>query len=338
MATAIRNLPTGGSILGTKNITLNGNYTASTDGLDGYSNVNVNVPNTYAIGDEGKVVNNGALITQNSDTVTENGTIDTTLINSLEVNVSGGGISGVLTGITAPDNNIGSDRDLYLRTYPLPSNVNFVEYLESSGTQYIDTGFTTIAGYSLWVRAFCEQGNDKHHEFMGGRTFRATYEGDYGLAIQNFNGNIVLDAGDNAVSIIRHTYALPADGVYEMETGPLKFINGIFYKGFPSSQGPIDPAKVLIFGMDNYNGYLLRASRIYRAMVKQNGVILADYLPALDGNGVPCMYEAISGVYKYNSGTGTFSYGGTVTPGEATPTIYIKQNGSWIILNQLSLN
>ena len=49
------------------------------------------VPNAYAAGDEGKVVSNGALVSQSSGSTTENGTVDTTLINSLTVNVSGGG-------------------------------------------------------------------------------------------------------------------------------------------------------------------------------------------------------------------------------------------------------
>ena len=56
-----------------------------------YSPVTVNVPNSYAAGDEGKVVSGGALVSQTSDTVTQNGTVDTTIISSLEVNVSGGG-------------------------------------------------------------------------------------------------------------------------------------------------------------------------------------------------------------------------------------------------------
>ena len=76
--------------LGTKTITANDTYDAEDDDLSGYSSVTVNVPNSYTAGDEGKVVNNGALVAQTSDTVTQNGTVDTTLINSLTVNVSGG--------------------------------------------------------------------------------------------------------------------------------------------------------------------------------------------------------------------------------------------------------
>ena len=74
-----------------KNITENGVYNASSDNADGYKSVDVNVPNTYALSDEGKVVHNNELISQTSSEVTDNGIVDTTLISSLNVNVSGGG-------------------------------------------------------------------------------------------------------------------------------------------------------------------------------------------------------------------------------------------------------
>lgn len=88
---------------GTKSISANGTYTATTDDLSGYSQVSVNVPNNYTSSDEGKVVSSGALISQTSATYTTNNTYDTTTISSVTVNVSGGGITptGTYT-ITAP--------------------------------------------------------------------------------------------------------------------------------------------------------------------------------------------------------------------------------------------
>ena len=83
---AVQAIPTGITPTGTKSITENGKYDVTQ-----YASASVSVPNTYSAGDEGKVVSNGALVAQTSDTVTTNDTYDTTLINSLTVNVSGGG-------------------------------------------------------------------------------------------------------------------------------------------------------------------------------------------------------------------------------------------------------
>ncbi len=84
----------GGSTLIEKSISANGIYNASDDSADGYSKVTVDVPNTYTAEDEGKVVDNGALVAQTamSSEVTENGTVDTTLYNSVTVNVPSGGV------------------------------------------------------------------------------------------------------------------------------------------------------------------------------------------------------------------------------------------------------
>ena len=79
----------GGVEVESLSVTQNKTYTAPEG--KAYSPVVVNVPNSYAAGDEGKVVSNGALVAQTSDSVTENGTVDTTLINSLTVNVAASG-------------------------------------------------------------------------------------------------------------------------------------------------------------------------------------------------------------------------------------------------------
>ena len=110
----------GGSTLITKNISANGTYNASSDSADGYSSVtvavpasavdtgtknitangnnqdvvgyaavNVAVPNSYSAGDEGKVVSNGALVSQTAHAdvtpTTSDQTIDTTTNNSIKV-------------------------------------------------------------------------------------------------------------------------------------------------------------------------------------------------------------------------------------------------------------
>lgn len=73
--------------LGSKTITANGTYLASSDNLDGYDEVVANVPNTYVASDEGKVVSDGTLVAQTSTNISANGTYDITTNNSAVVNV-----------------------------------------------------------------------------------------------------------------------------------------------------------------------------------------------------------------------------------------------------------
>lgn len=54
------------------------------------ASANVNVPNSYAAADEGKVVSGGALVAQTSKNVNANGTYDTTENNEVVVNVPSG--------------------------------------------------------------------------------------------------------------------------------------------------------------------------------------------------------------------------------------------------------
>lgn len=78
----------GGSSVTVEPLTVTENGTTTAPSGTAYSPVTVNVPNSYGAADEGKVVNNGALVAQTAHApVTANGTIDTTLNNSVPVNV-----------------------------------------------------------------------------------------------------------------------------------------------------------------------------------------------------------------------------------------------------------
>jgi len=84
------------TIDGTTLIDLSGDTVSSAgdivSGKTGHLNTGATVQGTaltYSSADNGKVVSNGALVAQGSDTVTQNGTVDTTLISSLLVSVAG---------------------------------------------------------------------------------------------------------------------------------------------------------------------------------------------------------------------------------------------------------
>lgn len=49
--------------------------------------------------------------------------------------------------------------------------------------------------------------------------------------------------------------------------------------------------------------------RIYSAQIMQGGVLVRDFIPVLDEAGVACMYDKVSKEYFYNQGTGSFIAG-----------------------------
>lgn len=129
---------------GTKSITANGN------GQDviGYAAVDVAVPNSYSASDEGKVVSSGALVSQTSDTVTANDTYDTTLINSLTVNVSGGG-GGTQIGIETPKANLLSMIYALEQGTAKTGTFTLSTTLPNTATTIFDANDTTVTNFVI---------------------------------------------------------------------------------------------------------------------------------------------------------------------------------------------
>lgn len=83
MASAIANIDGYPEPTGTVNVTQNG-----TVNVKDYETADVNVSINFAVTDEGKVVVEGELVAQESLTITEEGTYDTTTVNEVIVAIA----------------------------------------------------------------------------------------------------------------------------------------------------------------------------------------------------------------------------------------------------------
>lgn len=135
-------------------ITAKGGTVAAGDGLEDFAADIGTITNQYTAGDDGKVVSSGALIAQTAypTTITENGTYDTTLNNSVMVDVSSGGQieQKTWTGLTNFDgSSVWTDGE---NIYYSSSTTQYVlDKSTSNWTTKTWTGLTNFYGSYVWT-------------------------------------------------------------------------------------------------------------------------------------------------------------------------------------------
>ena len=65
--------------------------------------------------------------------------------------------------------------------------------------------------------------------------------------------------------------------------------------------------------------------RVYWFKIFEDGQIVRNFIPALDPNGIPCMYDTVGQKPYYNAGTGNFKYVRlNGLPSDYTPVEYLQ--------------
>ena len=308
---------------GTLPITSNG-----TVNVKDYASANVNVPNSYAAEDEGKVVSSGALVAQTSQTVTQNGTYDTTLINELIANISGGG-GGISYGKAIPDASAGAEGDIYLQISEAA--------VKNTAGQYISTGYSGNEN-SKYVIAFMltKAQSSQWPTPFGARTGDVTNASLYSLAISESNysqssaqwgnTNTIATGFPGATALVNKMVVL------EVAAGSEKMVvDGVAYTHTSTHSGTVNGTSSMgIFATLKNEGYQswspVDGMMLFGFDIYESDALVHSYRPAKDASDVVCLYDSIDQQYLYHSGGGTLQYieEGTIVK------VYLKQNGVWI--------
>lgn len=202
------------------------------------------------------------------------------------------------------------------------SEVTLIDYLESTGTQYIDTGIPVYEDTSYEIKA----------AITGSENFVFGVSGDYNtgrteLKMHNkscvpamFNGGFTRYNFKNTTKRYPHTIKM---------TPTQLFIDGEEIQGNTwGSAVPSDTYKMKLFGYLTWNKQLVTKCVVYYFKTYKGKDLIQDLRPCLDPNGEPCMYDTVSKQYYHNQGTGQFIYGDI---SEYTPVEYIESNGTQYI-------
>ena len=191
---------------------------------------------------------------------------------------------------------------------PLPYTE--LEYIEDTGTQYINTGFQANGGMTAKYRAAW---TDKGGYIVGSHNYNNPY-GRNGGNYSDASSMWELGYGDYYPRI-SHQFA--KEQIYDVE---FSTIIGQAYLKVDGETLHTDTRTTTISTLDVMvftNSYSVRnnpsapgtKARLYWLKIyDSNGNLVRDFIPVLDKSNVPCLYDKVSKTYFYNQGTGQFLY------------------------------
>ena len=179
----------------------------------------------------------------------------------------------------------------------IPSGpINYLEYIQSTGTQYIDTGVQGSSNIKVQIKF--EMTEATGYSIIG-------YYMDSSLSFRFFNANEIcyLDYGNSSSSRISGS-SIPANQLFEIEFGNFYVKNlqtgSNIISGY--TRGPFSQNQnICICGNQQFS-----KGKFYYGKIYNEDVLVRDYAPCLDKNGTACMYDKVNKEYVYNSGTGEF--------------------------------
>lgn len=183
-----------------------------------------------------------------------------------------------------------------------------VEYIQSTGTQYIDSGVLANNNTNVKVKMnVSEIGSDTQIAF-GSRT---SYQvNDYGFWPGYRGEGMVIAYGANVET--KEAYPYSGEDVllytdknkFTLESGSSTYTKTINYNTIDSTRS------LIIFGanIDGNVKYCMKNMKLYYFKIYEGDTLVRDYIPVLDKEGIACLYDKVEAKYYYNEGTGIFSY------------------------------
>lgn len=209
----------------------------------------------------------------------------------------------------------------------LPEGYTEVKYIQSSGTQWIDTGFKPNQNTRMTIKtAYLESAGNN---VCGVRDSSIESKKRFGVITYSSSskfGAFFGTAGITGFAIDQspHDFDLSASGL---------IIDGTNY-GAPVAQSFQCAYGITIGAWSNgSNGVSGIASKIYACQIYDNGNPIRDFVPCVDPTGNAGLYDLVGGKFYGNAGTGVFLAGPlrATLPEGYTQLEYIQSSGAqWI--------
>ena len=188
---------------------------------------------------------------------------------------------------------------------------NPVTYLQSTGTQYIDTG---VKGNSeIKIDIIFEITNTKKTQFFFGSRQSVSAQSFCFLSVSgtnnswgfrsDFNNSYGQHQTENISNMTGYPlfHVIKDKNVTTIENN--EYINNISYGKFTSNYN------IYIFTINtNNNTSNFSYMKLYSCKIYDAGVLVRDFIPVRDLSNIPCLYDKVEDKFYYNKGSGEFLY------------------------------
>lgn len=186
----------------------------------------------------------------------------------------------------------------------MPDGYTQVEYIQSSGTQYIDTGFvpnqdtrvvckaqyTDTTGNEVIFGSRYSSGKDRFDFLMTGGVFYSAYGSEGGSALAATPHLIEVDKNKNITSVNGTVFSTHTYTTFQC------------------------PGNMMLFCCNTNNSInLLASARIYSCQVYDNDILIRNFVPCTVNSTIG-MYDLVNNQFYPNAGTGEFVAGPSISP------------------------
>ena len=186
--------------------------------------------------------------------------------------------------------------------------VHYLEYIQSSGTQYIDTGFKPNQDTRVVVDVYSTEQHISSNCVFGTR-YAASSTAPLMLNLWSMNAGTEVRfdyfGGNTTSSTSLVGKRSLVDANKNICTIGATVLNGTYQQG----QTKFNLFVLTCNNAGNFNSNYNTYARLYSCQIYDNGTLVRDYWPAKDQEGVVCLYDRVNKEYAYNAGTGTFTAG-----------------------------
>ena len=196
--------------------------------------------------------------------------------------------------------------------YKVPSGYQQVEYIESSGTQYIDTGWVNnkkaIHSYKMKFRALAlTEGG-----FFGQFSSPAIRPGTLWMSVNDSAFRMSIGSDNSAISKVSYAY----DTDIHTFTNEINNSNKTYRVTYDNTEsyktysGTVYSDISICLFRSSTNTYRPISTRIFYFIICENGQEARHLIPVVrNTDDKPGMYDLVNDVFYTNAGTGEFTWG-----------------------------